>query len=323
MDEIYEAFEENEITPQQYKKADEITYKYFENLEKCNVINPTGTYINPEKRKHQLSCYVSSHQNTVCEIIQNYLYLPFKFLVLNDYYFNSNHIINLIVHELSKPDDMIGVIEYDPQEMSSNFIDGDELSIKDALDSKYFVFKYRNSYFHYDEVSLNKSLTNKDLWMYECLPVGNGEIDYNEELFIKLAGTASFLIPCNYLYSMFDSTKRLFEIVHSGRILEKTASFKNTKYGVAMSIPDHVSTNHCQGGSQIEVFKLVCEARRVKSIRRTRVKTNAKNNKNAKNNSKNNKNANNNAKNNKNANNNAKNNSKNNKNGTRRKGTTF
>jgi hypothetical protein len=260
LDEIYEAFdEEHEITPKQYKEADEITYKYFEKIEKCNLINPTGTYLNPEKRKHQLSCFVSSKQNMACEIIQHYLYLPFNLILLNDYYFNRAKKIIFIEHDLSKPTDMDRAIDYSPQDITFDIVEGDTKSIKKALDSKYFVFKYRNSYFHYDEKSLNQSLTNKDSWMYECLPLQTGEVEYNTELFVKLNGTASFLIPCNYLYNMFYSKNRIFEIIDTDRILARTASFKNTKYGVAMDIVNITSSNHCQGGTDLKVYKLVCE----------------------------------------------------------------
>lgn len=262
IEDVYEAFKVNEISDETYKEADRLTYEYFFKKDKCNLINPTGAYQDTATKKlktFQLQCFVSSKQNMVCDIIQNYLYLPFNFIVLNDYYFNNAKRIRFIEHDLSKPADMNRAIDYDPQEMTFNLVEGDEISIEEALASKHFVFKYMNSYFHYDEKSLNQSLTNKDSWMYECLPLQTGEVDYNTELFVKLNGTASFLIPCNYLYNMFYSKNRIFEIIDTDRILARTASFKNTKYGVAMDIHNHVSSNHCQGGSDLKVYKLVCE----------------------------------------------------------------
>lgn len=258
MTEVYAMFEAYKITPKHYKEAHRLTYEELYKMypNQCKLINPTAMY-DSEKHKKQLECYTSSSEHTVLEIIQKYLYIPFAFMVQHDFYYNRRKLI-AIKHDLSLPPDMIGEVVYDPNAPTYDLVEGEELLVKDALGSNQFVFKHQDNYFHYDERSLSKSLSNKDSWMYECLIV-DGARDNNEELFVKLNGNGTFLIPCNYLFAMFQSTNRLFEIVESDRTLEKTVSFKNTKYGAAMGIQDYVSANHCQDGSDFKVYKLVNE----------------------------------------------------------------
>jgi hypothetical protein len=50
---------------------------------------------------------------------------------------------------------------------------------------------------------------------------------------------------------------RLFEIIDTGRTLEKTASFKNTPVGITLDLADYVSANHCQSNTDSKVYRLL------------------------------------------------------------------
>jgi len=240
------------LTDKEYEEAHKVTIEYYKKHSKCLLLNPK--MIDPASldRKDQLECFLSSEQNTSSEIIKELIMLPFKYVVKNDYYVNRDKEIVLIPHSLERPIDFNGPIIHDPNAMSFDIVEGEEVSVETALKSKKFVFKFKENYFHFDEKSLNQTLLNKDSWMYECKSTG---FDY-EELFVKLNGNGSFLIPCKYLYHMFDSNRRLFEIVETNTKLNKTASFKNTDYGITMDIADYVSANHCQSGSDFKVYIL-------------------------------------------------------------------
>lgn len=233
--------------------------KFIENRQHCNLVNPKMFDKHDKNREMQLLCFESSKLgNNAIEIIDKYLIQPFQDVVQYHYYIEDERLIH-IKHNIEKPDEMSGIIDYNKEEQSYGLIDGETLKVSEALKTNY-VFKVNQHYFHYSEDDLNELLNNKDLWMFECSDEKDEEgymkTNY-EELFIKLSlPNGVFTIGSEYLYSMFNEKQKVFEIIEQDRILKKTTSFKNTKIGGIMGISQFVSANHCQEGSDLKVYIL-------------------------------------------------------------------
>ena len=201
----------------------------------------------------------ASDKHTDYEILQKYIASvhedinKFQTKIKYDYYFNKEYEIIHLSHTIEKPDDFSGKIDYDPAAETVDIIMGENSQVQIALDQGLFVFKFGDIYHHFTEEDLQQTLSNTDYWMYEC---PERDYDYNE-LYIKLNAPSPFLIPCTYLYSMFNAGMRLFEIIDTGRTLEKTASFKNTPVGITLDLADYVSANHCQSNTDSKVYRLL------------------------------------------------------------------
>ena len=185
-------------------------------------------------REMQLLCFESSKLgNNAIEIIDKYLIQPFQDAVQYHYYIEDGNMVH-IKHNIEKPYEMNGIIDYNKEAESYGVIDGEILEVSEALKTNY-VFKVNQHYFHYSEDDLNELLNNKDLWMFECSDEKDEEgymkINY-EELFIKLSSpNGVFTIGSEYLYSMFNEKQKVFEIIEQGRILEKPLHLKIQNIG--------------------------------------------------------------------------------------------
>ena len=241
------------------QEATSITNKKFiENKQHCNLVNPKMFDKHDRNRDTQLLCFESSKLgNNAIEIIDKYLVPSFQDVVQYHYYMEDERLVH-IKHNIEKPYEMSGIIDYNKEAESYGVIDGETQEVSEALKTNY-VFKVNEHYFHYSEDDLNELLNNKDKWMFECKDKDKDGYDtFNyEELFISLSSpNGVFTIGSEYLYSMFNAKQKVFEIIEQGRILEKTTSFKNTNIGIKMGIAEYESANHCQDGSDLKVYIL-------------------------------------------------------------------
>lgn len=232
--------------------------KFIENKQHCNLVNPKMFDKHDRNREMQLLCFESSKLgNNAIEIIDKYLIQPFQDVVQYHYYIEDGNMFH-IKHNIEKPYEMSGIIDYNKEAESYGVIDGEMLEVSEALETNY-VFKVNQHYFHYSEDDLNKLLNNKDKWMFECKDKDKDGYDtFNyEELFISLSSpNGVFTIGSEYLYSMFNAKQKVFEIIEKDRILKTTSSFKNTNIGLRMGIAEYESANHCQEGSDLRVYIL-------------------------------------------------------------------
>jgi hypothetical protein len=118
----------------------------------------------------------------------------------------------------------------------------------------------------------------KDNWFYDCENMNNPEINsrdtdadikYKEDLYlynpiIKVPLSAGiFYFEYKYIYSLFMSKNKIFFVYPYYEIgskkqkeIIKSASLKNTKYGIRKGLLDYLSANHCQDDSNIKLYEI-------------------------------------------------------------------
>jgi hypothetical protein len=91
----------------------------------------------------------------------------------------------------------------------------------------------------------------EDNWFYDC---SKFDSDYLSNPYIKIdTATMPYYVQYKYLYSLFKSKNKLFYINETDKIIEKTATYKNTPIGQHNDLANGVGANHCQDRTNIKI----------------------------------------------------------------------
>ena len=133
------------------------------------------------------------------------------------------------------------------------------------LDKKKVVFKATNSYFQYPKSQFESDLNNVENIIFECKSRKIGapiidDIDYDNPYYL-LRGSGNFAIPLSNIRTLLISPYNVFEIKKTDKHLAHTTALESIidvyPQGLLGQDVDIVSADHCQAGTDRDVYELI------------------------------------------------------------------
>jgi hypothetical protein len=147
-----------------------------------------------------------------------------------------------------------------------DFLELDTVSIDPFnLDKNIVVFKATNSYFQYNKSEIESDLDNVENIIFGCVSRKIGapiidDIDYDNPYYL-LRGSANFAIPLSNIRALLISPYNVFEIKKTDRHLAHTTALESIidiyPQGLLGQDVDIVSADHCQAGTERDVYELI------------------------------------------------------------------
>ena len=127
------------------------------------------------------------------------------------------------------------------------------------------VFKATNSYFQYPKSQFESDLNNVENIIFECKSRKIGapiidDIDYDNPYYL-LRGSGNFAIPLSNIRTLLISPYNVFEIKKTDKHLAHTTALESIidvyPQGLLGQDVDIVSADHCQAGTDRDVYELI------------------------------------------------------------------
>ena len=133
------------------------------------------------------------------------------------------------------------------------------------LDISKIVFKATNSYFQYPKSVFQEHITNMENIIFECkerkigAPLVNDIVE--EHPYYLLRGSSNFVIPLGDIRMLLETSINTFEIKKTNKHLAHTTALESIissyPYGLLDQQIDIVSADHCQAGTERDVYELI------------------------------------------------------------------